>query len=395
MIKSLKYFLMSGVIFLFLGNDCNAMQDLQANLVNLKLSLTELKVKLDTLQGKLGNLGSTLEEQVAFEKIVGWANAGKILSSTNPTDKQYNFLIHGKSYNAKFVFFEVVSHQSTAIDIVKYLLKRWPDLRTETKVVAGSPKTAQDIAAFNKFVELETVLKSWMQPQPKPGPQTVPLAQHLLPITDSTPAWVQINNVLKDTKNRNLWNPATPAIRFYFPENPNIKYPQSADYYGNYFGNYSNHPVNIDGETFATTEHYFQAQKVVCVEESKTPRYYQILNSKDPDEAKDFVNYWKGANKDPRYLADPKKPNPYNGLKNPSSQMQAWFNQSANVMRKAIHAKVDQNADVKQVLLSTGDAPLLEHSVKYNDKIWGIGTNGDGKNLLGIILMEERAKLQP
>jgi len=31
----------------------------------------------------------------------------------------------------------------------------------------------------------------------------------------------------------------------------------------------------------------------------------------------------------------------------------------------------------------TGDAPLLEHTVKYDDKIWGIGADGSGQNCFG------------
>jgi predicted NAD-dependent protein-ADP-ribosyltransferase YbiA (DUF1768 family) len=40
------------------------------------------------------------------------------------------------------------------------------------------------------------------------------------------------------------------------------------------------------------------------------------------------------------------------------------------------------------MLIDTGDAKLVEHT--KNDKYWGDGGNGQGKNMLGTLLMEVR-----
>ena len=60
-------------------------------------------------------------------------------------------------------------------------------------------------------------------------------------------------------------------------------------------------------------------------------------------------------------------------------------------MRKAALAKFTQHDDLQVLLLSTGDAKLVEHTT--NDSYWGDGGDGSGKNMLGRILMEVRENL--
>jgi predicted NAD-dependent protein-ADP-ribosyltransferase YbiA (DUF1768 family) len=43
------------------------------------------------------------------------------------------------------------------------------------------------------------------------------------------------------------------------------------------------------------------------------------------------------------------------------------------------------------LLLSTGDAKLIEHTT--NDSCWADGGDGSGKNMLGQILIEVRKQL--
>lgn len=61
-------------------------------------------------------------------------------------------------------------------------------------------------------------------------------------------------------------------------------------------------------------------------------------------------------------------------------------------MREALDAKFRQHADLTALLLSTGDAVLVEHT--ENDDYWGDGGDGSGKNMLGRLLMDLRAKLR-
>ncbi len=64
-------------------------------------------------------------------------------------------------------------------------------------------------------------------------------------------------------------------------------------------------------------------------------------------------------------------------------------------MLKALRVKFDQHQDLKQKLLSTGDAKLVEAS-PY-DSYWGNATRKDGSkglNKLGILLMKVRSELK-
>ena len=56
-----------------------------------------------------------------------------------------------------------------------------------------------------------------------------------------------------------------------------------------------------------------------------------------------------------------------------------------------MRAKVTQHEEMKNLLLSTGTARLVEHTT--NDSYWGDGGDGSGRNMLGVILMELRAEL--
>lgn len=59
------------------------------------------------------------------------------------------------------------------------------------------------------------------------------------------------------------------------------------------------------------------------------------------------------------------------------------------IMREVVRAKFIQHDDIRQILLSTGDAKIVEHTV--NDSYWG---DGSGTNMLGQILMEVRDALR-
>ncbi len=65
-------------------------------------------------------------------------------------------------------------------------------------------------------------------------------------------------------------------------------------------------------------------------------------------------------------------------------------------MYKALQAKFTQHEDLKEKLLSTGNAFLVEH-VK-SDRYWGDGGDGGdgrvGKNMLGKLLVKVREEIK-
>ena len=69
-----------------------------------------------------------------------------------------------------------------------------------------------------------------------------------------------------------------------------------------------------------------------------------------------------------------------------------WESAKVNVMREVVMAKFTQHPELRELLLSTGDAKLIEHTA--NDDYWGDGGDGRGKNMLGRILMDVREQLR-
>ncbi len=60
-------------------------------------------------------------------------------------------------------------------------------------------------------------------------------------------------------------------------------------------------------------------------------------------------------------------------------------------MEKALVHKFKQHKELKERLLLTAGSKLVEHT--KNDKYWGDGGDGSGKNMLGKLLMVVRDKI--
>ncbi|KAL0476320.1 swarming motility protein [Acrasis kona] len=70
-----------------------------------------------------------------------------------------------------------------------------------------------------------------------------------------------------------------------------------------------------------------------------------------------------------------------------------WNKEKIRIMYMAIRAKFsDQHPSLKEQLLATGNAWLIEHT--KNDKQWGDGVDGTGSNYLGKLLMYRREELR-
>ena len=128
------------------------------------------------------------------------------------------------------------------------------------------------------------------------------------------------------------------------------------------FSNFSPHPFTLNGRHWPTSEHYFQAQKFAGTEHEE-----EIRLAKSP-----MIAARMG-----RSRQRPLRPD--------------WEVAKDGIMREALRAKFTQNPTLKSLLLNTGDAELVEHTT--NDRYWGDGGDGTGKNRLGQLLMELRAEL--
>lgn len=70
-----------------------------------------------------------------------------------------------------------------------------------------------------------------------------------------------------------------------------------------------------------------------------------------------------------------------------------WDDVKVTVMYEIVHNKFAQNPDIRDKLIATGNAEIVEGN-HWNDTFWGV-CNGTGKNMLGKILMRVRKEMVP
>ncbi|RKP10756.1 hypothetical protein THASP1DRAFT_21575 [Thamnocephalis sphaerospora] len=68
-----------------------------------------------------------------------------------------------------------------------------------------------------------------------------------------------------------------------------------------------------------------------------------------------------------------------------------WEEVKEAIMRRALIAKFQTHSILRHKLLATCNARLVEHT--YNDRYWGDGGDGTGRNRLGKLLLDVRQKL--
>ena len=129
------------------------------------------------------------------------------------------------------------------------------------------------------------------------------------------------------------------------------------------FSNFSSHPITLMGKTWPTSEHYFQAMKF-----AGTPDEEEVRHAKSP-----MISARMGRSRKRPLRKD-------------------WESAKDQIMHEAVTAKFAQHADLREVLLGTGDSTIVEHT--ENDAYWGDGGDGMGKNMLGRILMQVRKELR-
>jgi predicted NAD-dependent protein-ADP-ribosyltransferase YbiA (DUF1768 family) len=173
------------------------------------------------------------------------------------------------------------------------------------------------------------------------------------------------------------------SIRFFQSDTPYFE-----------FSNYSLHPFVLDDKTWCCSEVYYQAQKFQNV--SGADEYFQLIASCDsPQKAKNMGGQVISPRAE-RWWINKKRPELgyVNDAVRRFSHLQIrsdWKEAMEEVMRKALWAKFTQHQSLRELLLSTKDAVIIEDSPF--DGYWGRGRDGSGKNRLGFLLMELRAKL--
>ncbi len=141
-----------------------------------------------------------------------------------------------------------------------------------------------------------------------------------------------------------------------------IEFWKTSEPYG-FLSNFWYATIMISGKIYLTTEHYFQSQKFVGTEHE-----YVIINQLTAYEAAK-----EGRKKHRPLRAD-------------------WNLIKEEIMLTALRAKFTQHKHLRDMLLATGDAYLVESSPV--DSYWGTGPDGTGKNKLGILLMQVREELR-
>ena len=127
------------------------------------------------------------------------------------------------------------------------------------------------------------------------------------------------------------------------------------------FTNFAPYPIVVERVIYPTSEHYFQAQKLIG-----TQHFHQILTNPSPRYA---FEYARQEHVKPWIRKD-------------------WQEIKNNVMYKALYHKFTQYSTLATMLLQTGDKELIEDS-PY-DSYWGCGRDKQGMNVLGKLLMKLR-----
>lgn len=153
-----------------------------------------------------------------------------------------------------------------------------------------------------------------------------------------------------------------------FPERNNrqaravVHFHKLAEPYGE-FSNFARSPITLRGRSWPTVEHYFQAQKFAGTEHEEAIRLA----------ASPMVAARMGRSRERPLRAD-------------------WERVKLGVMLEALRAKFTQHADLRELLVSTGEALLVER--RERDSYWGDGPDGSGENMLGTLLMRVREELR-
>lgn len=153
--------------------------------------------------------------------------------------------------------------------------------------------------------------------------------------------------------------PKTPVIDY---ANDILDFYSVKDLYGE-FSNFALFPLVIDDKVWPSSEHYYQAQKFFD-EDLKE----QVRMAPTPFEAATLAR-------------NPKMP-----------LRKDWDEVKDGVMEKVVRIKFNSYPVLKELILSTNNSHLYEHT--KNDCYWADCLDRTGKNRLGEILMKIRSEIR-
>jgi N-glycosidase YbiA len=136
----------------------------------------------------------------------------------------------------------------------------------------------------------------------------------------------------------------------------------TGDPYGE-FSNFAPFPIRLKDRVWPTSEHYFQAQKFAGTRDEE-----EVRRARSP-----MIAARMGRSRSRPLRKD-------------------WESVKDQVMLDALRAKFAQHDGLRELLLGTGDARLVEHT--SNDRYWADGGDGTGRNQLGVLLMKVRSELK-
>jgi ribA/ribD-fused uncharacterized protein len=172
-------------------------------------------------------------------------------------------------------------------------------------------------------------------------------------------------------------------LRFRFNSGEKLKYvffwghqPSKSGITSSCFSQWYAAPFSVDGQHYATSEHFMMAEKAALFGDEATRT--QVLQAPNPGAAKAL------------------------GRKVQGFEESIWIEHRFSIVVRANEAKFSQNVQLGQFLKQTASRVLVEASPV--DRIWGIGLAANdemvsnpnlwrGLNLLGFALMKVRERL--
>lgn len=146
-----------------------------------------------------------------------------------------------------------------------------------------------------------------------------------------------------------------------------IRFYRASDEIYGCFSNLYRRPVEFEGIVYETSEHAYQAGK------ARKPEVRDwVLSAPSPALVAMAAHglYWWDIRSD-------------------------WSKIKFDRMRQVLRAKFTQHEDLREILLATGEKRLVESATVDNavNRLWG-EVKGQGKNMLGQMLMELRTQLR-